>query len=324
MIGGPLATLNLMNDVRLKTQPRRFGFLYENVVMRPAMADEVSQALDAQPVQVAMPMLETERRAASSFSLHRLSFPEGVASGRLSMPTATTPAMDENGRPARKSSRGKISPDAHARWLADSRQLAPWHYKRDAMMQDDTGRLAIPPPKVKEQLHDMPANYTAVDGMDDRTRHRLIGKRLGLGWRITPLVDAGVRLNRQEWLCEHMGNATEYLGPPPKTSWTPPVFGLDEEQHWTAPWTMEMPRLEPALERLLRVRQHWRHDLGRIRQDAHSSASHTPPPQSGGLPRRLEPQGRLENGFNMIGEVRRGQVGENGTTTAIATLAYHH
>ena len=31
-----------MNDIRIKTQPRRFGFLYENVVMRPAM---VSQAL---------------------------------------------------------------------------------------------------------------------------------------------------------------------------------------------------------------------------------------------------------------------------------------
>ena len=37
--------------------------------------------------------------------------------------------------------------------LADSRQFAPWHYKRDAMMHDDTGRLVTPPPKVKEQLH---------------------------------------------------------------------------------------------------------------------------------------------------------------------------
>ena len=49
VIGGASSS-PLMNDVRLKTQPRRFGFLYENVVMRPAMANEVSKALDAQPV----------------------------------------------------------------------------------------------------------------------------------------------------------------------------------------------------------------------------------------------------------------------------------
>ena len=41
------------------------------------------------------------------------------------MPTATTPAMDDNGRPAPKSAR-----------------------------DNDTGRLLTPPPKVKEQLHD--------------------------------------------------------------------------------------------------------------------------------------------------------------------------
>ena len=42
---------------------------------------------------------------------------------------------------ARNKGSGKIPPDAHARWLADSRPFAPWHYKKDAMLHDGTGRL---------------------------------------------------------------------------------------------------------------------------------------------------------------------------------------
>ena len=50
------------------------------------------------------------------------------------------------------------------------RPSQPEARRKEAMMQDDTGRLLIPPPKVKEQLHDMSADYTAMDGLDDRTR----------------------------------------------------------------------------------------------------------------------------------------------------------
>ena len=39
------------------TSLRRFGFLYENVVMQPSMADEVSEALDAQPSSSVRPIL---------------------------------------------------------------------------------------------------------------------------------------------------------------------------------------------------------------------------------------------------------------------------
>ena len=52
--------------------------------------------------------LETERKAASEFQLDGLSFPDEVASGRLSMPTATTP-----GTPAPKS-----APLTTRRWTA--------------------------------------------------------------------------------------------------------------------------------------------------------------------------------------------------------------
>ena len=47
-----LTTVTLMQDVKRLTFVRRFGFLYENVVMQPSMADKVSEALDAQPVLV--------------------------------------------------------------------------------------------------------------------------------------------------------------------------------------------------------------------------------------------------------------------------------
>ena len=45
-----------MQDVKRLTSPRRFGFLYENVVMQPSIADEVSEALDAQPVSFVRPI----------------------------------------------------------------------------------------------------------------------------------------------------------------------------------------------------------------------------------------------------------------------------
>ena len=79
------------------------------------------------------------------------------------------PCMDDNGRPAPKSARGRLLPTPRH----DGSRTRVAH-RKEAMTQDDTGRLLIPPPKIKEQLHDIPADYTAVDGPDDRTRHRLL------------------------------------------------------------------------------------------------------------------------------------------------------
>ena len=122
--------------------------------------------------------IDTERKAAKDFDVAGFDFADEVKSGRLRMPCATTPAADANGRPAPKGARGKTPADAKARWLADRRQFAPWHYNRHAMMVDTNGTLSIPSPAVKEQLHDIPKDYTAVANLDDRTRHRLIGN----GW----------------------------------------------------------------------------------------------------------------------------------------------
>ncbi|CAE7308884.1 deaD, partial [Symbiodinium necroappetens] len=47
-----------------------------------------------------------------------------------------------------------------------------------AMPQDDRGVLHLPTPEIKEQLHGIPVSYTASGGVDEKTRHRLIGN----GW----------------------------------------------------------------------------------------------------------------------------------------------
>ena len=73
--------------------------------------------------------LPNDRKSADQFELGDLKFHEGVASGRLRMPCCTTPASDENGRPAPKGARGKTDEATRQRWLQDKRQFAPWHYK---------------------------------------------------------------------------------------------------------------------------------------------------------------------------------------------------
>ena len=81
--------------------------------------------------------LEATRPSADDFDLAGLKFHPAVASGRKCLPCSTTPAPDENGRPAPRNQRGSVPPDAKDRWLADKRQFAPWNYTREALMEDD-------------------------------------------------------------------------------------------------------------------------------------------------------------------------------------------
>ena len=96
--------------------------------------------------------LDHPRAAATDFDLGTLSFsvalPLPAASGRAKLPCSTTPAADESGRPAPRSTRGKITSDTQQRWLAGGRQFA---------LSDDEGKLHVLSPAVKEQLHHMPA-----------------------------------------------------------------------------------------------------------------------------------------------------------------------
>ncbi|CAE7897502.1 unnamed protein product, partial [Symbiodinium necroappetens] len=76
------------------------------------------------------------------------------------------------------------------------RQFAPWHNTVEAMLQDSRGVLHIPPPDVKEQLHHIPAGYTATAGADTKTRHH--------GW--------------------HWGVAARLLGILVMATWAKPVW----------------------------------------------------------------------------------------------------
>ena len=125
-----------------------------------------------------------------------MKFDDGVASGRLRMRCSTTPAPDQHGRPAPRSTKGKVSEEVHRRWLAGSRQYAPWHYRREAMLVDRDGKLQLPTAAIKEQLHEIPRNYTAVDGISDKTRHRLLGNgwHWGVAGRLLQLLVASTAL----------------------------------------------------------------------------------------------------------------------------------
>ena len=312
-------TAEFIDELRRRLAPRRFGFLVENVEMTPADAAEASKQLGCQPTfadaadfgWISRPRLwwssvdwdeithdpSTAERwtwvlaAPDSFDLDGLKFSDAVASGRIRLPCSTTPAADERGRPPPRSMRGKVTTEVQQRWLQDSRQFAPWHYQRDAMLTDDQGKLVVLTPSAKEQLHHMPKNFTAVTAQGDlepRTRHRLLGN----GWHwgvarrflLAVLVHAAASLpttaatpttpptSTIQWVAALWGPAGPPMGPAPAKPTLEALQELDEEAHWQGSWALEHPLakpppLEPAWERLLELRRRWRHDIVRIRRE---------------------------------------------------------
>ena len=125
---------------------------------------------------------------------------------------------------------------------------------------------------MKEQLHHIPANYTARAGADEKTpatecsgmvgwgvAARLLGILVMATWA-KPVASgrapaSPARQGTIPWLSQVVD-----FSPPPRV--TPAVLGegLDEDAHG---W----PKLEPALEAVISFRQEWRHDLPRIRAE---------------------------------------------------------
>ena len=100
-------------------------------------------------------------------------FHPDVVAGKATLPTLTTPAPTDEGRPPPRGALRGRSPGTVARWEEGRRQYAPWHYDKRALMwqtADATGAWRVPPPDVKEQLHCLPSGYTAATGACQRTR----------------------------------------------------------------------------------------------------------------------------------------------------------
>ena len=322
-----LRSAEFVLELRAALRGWRVGFMFENVVMQPAAAKEVSDCLGVEPILVCAsdfgwisrprlwwisgdlrrrtedpatgaPLawtkkgpfhrlrLEEARAAPGSLLPKGMAFHPAVASSRLLLPCATTPAEDENGRPAPKRARGKIPEPARARWLADCRQFAPWHYAEEAMLHDEAGRLHNIPAGVKEALHEIPAGYTDLGDGDERSRHRLVanGWHWGVARRLLAMlmaltvaqpaeasVPAAPRTTTVSWMAAQFGGGPLDMSPPPRLASRLDLPEDDPDEHWrqalrlTHCTVTRRPQLEPAVERVMELIATWRHDVVRIR-----------------------------------------------------------
>ena len=234
--------------------------------------------------------LEEPRQPESELVVDDLRFHPSVAAGRLQLPCATTSAEDDAGRPAPKRARQKLSEATKARWAADSPRFAPWHYTEEAMMTDKAGKLHVVPAPVRERLHHIPAGYTDTPHLDDRARHRVLanGWHWGVAQRLLTILLAASTVHPVtahtavpgapqratiQWVVEQFGFGGVPMEPPPREKTDLHLPDDDPHRHWQLAAELQhctvaaWPRLEPALERVVHLWTHWRHDVHRIRQE---------------------------------------------------------
>eukprot|EP00435_Cladocopium_sp_Y103_P018282 s257_g4.t1 len=97
-----------------------------------------------------------ELQSEDSMDLQGLHLHHRVASHETRMPCLTTPAPSA-GRPP-----GCTDPEQKARWLNDHRTFAPWQYAEEAMLHGKDGTMSVPSAAAKEQLHQLPKDYTKM------------------------------------------------------------------------------------------------------------------------------------------------------------------
>ncbi|CAE7864907.1 DNMT3A, partial [Symbiodinium necroappetens] len=142
---------------------------------------------------------DVDKDELDSFDTEGLTLPRCLTDEAKPVPCLTTPADDPQGRPAPRSSKGKISSEATQRSLADKRRYAPWHYESGVMMMDRDQRLVIPPANIKEQWHHLPkGDYDEFDlsHLEDPDEH----------WRQSRVMphpeakDASIEPGLKQWL----------------------------------------------------------------------------------------------------------------------------
>ena len=197
----------------------------------------------------------------NNYQLWGYSFSQQVQDGQVRMPCLTTPAPDERGRPAPKRAKGKLSEEARNHWLRYGRQYAPWHYEAPALMSNSNGQLSTPPIWVKEQMHHLPVDYTNMEDISDRERHKMPGNSWHLGvvkylllfilqWHVGSSIAAPPKTSAIRFMLDHINFNRPMLGP---GVWEHNRFVMEPttsmEEHWRVAQICVHPQLtDPELE----------------------------------------------------------------------------
>ena len=170
----------------------------------------------------------------NSIETYGLKFHQSVLDRQKLIPCFTTPSPSEGGRPAPKKLKGRIDPETKSRWLADQRTYAPWQYSPEALLHTADGQMHVPPAEVKEQLHLLPTGYTRVQGVEERSRHRLLANgwhtgvaRLLLFLVVTSIQKENVatalpvapKMSTLQWVAQQLVGLRPQVGP---GGWKPP------------------------------------------------------------------------------------------------------
>ena len=156
-------------------------------------------------------------------------------------------------------------------------------------MWDDHGKLHPLPLDIKERLHELPAGFTNVEGLDSRDRHRVLGN----GWHAgvvrflfgimmltivaspasAQVIPSQVRTTTLQWVISVVLQMPAHVGP---GGWTlrpqciPPA--VDMWDHWSlaadSPHPLQHPpRVAPGFLQCLQLQQTRAADLDRIRRE---------------------------------------------------------
>ena len=134
----------------------------------------------------------------------------------------------------------------------------------------------------------LPPGYTAADFLDDRARHKMLanGWHWGVARRLLAmlvvLTAAGPaqaaptpepRRSTMQWMVEQFGGGPVPMEPPPRLRPDLELPDDDPDLHWRLAGQLvhctvaRRPCLEPALERVLELWSHWRHEVTRLRRE---------------------------------------------------------
>ena len=207
--------------------------------------------------------VDEPHQEADQLELDSMTLRPSVVAHTHRIPCLTTPAPSESGRAAPKKLKGRIPPDAKARWLQDSRQYAPWQYQAEALLHDTKGQMHVPTPEAKEQFHQLPRGFTNADGVSTRARHRMLANgwhagvaRLMLFLVVSQLcqrptqaaLPPQIELSTLQWIQQQLCGYPGLIGPggwPSQPSCIPPGRYLPQRHtHWTnrLSWTQACSR----------------------------------------------------------------------------------